>query len=306
MGVLLQAFYWDCPREAGVERKWWQHVGARLDELRDAGFTALWLPPVQQGRVSATSMGYDPFDYFDLGEFDQRGGVETWFGSKADLVALVEAAHARGMQVYADAVYNHMSGGDKEYNPDFRREGWTRFRPASGRYAFDYSCFHPSRFQRVDGESWGGMADLCHRNPPVYDAVMAHANMLITEIGFDGFRFDFVKGYGAWMIRSIHERQYVRGRRLVFPFGVGESWSSDNEIDAWLDEINRYTDNPISAFDFPLRYRLKDLCDTLRVLAARGWPRAAPSRRSGRTARSRSSTTTTSAAATRRRSSTTS
>jgi alpha-amylase len=273
MGVLLQAFYWDCPREAGVERKWWQHVGARLDELRDAGFTALWLPPCSKAE-SATSMGYDPFDYFDLGEFDQRGGVETWFGSKADLVALVAGAHAHGMQVYADAVYNHMSGGEKEYNPDFRREGWTRFRPASGRYAFDYSCFHPSRFQRRDGEAWGGMADLCHRTPAVYDAIMAHANMLITEIGFDGFRFDFVKGYGAWMIRSIHERQYVRGKRLVFPFGVGESWSSDMEIDAWLDEINRYTDNPISAFDFPLRYRLKDLCDTygysLRALAEGG------------------------------------
>ena len=178
------------------------------------------------------------------------------------------------MQVYADAVYNHMSGGELETNPDFRREGWTRFRPASGRFAFDYACFHPSRFQRYDGESWGGMADLCHRNPVVYDAIMAHANMLITEIGFDGFRFDFVKGYGAWMIRSIHERQYVRGRRLVFPFGVGESWSGDNEIDAWLDEINRYWDNPISAFDFPLRYRLKDMCDTygysLRRLAEGG------------------------------------
>ena len=118
------------------------------------------------------------------------------------------------------------------------------------------------------------MADLCHRNPVVYDAIMAHANMLITEIGFDGFRFDFVKGYGAWMIRSIHERQYVRGRRLVFPFGVGESWSSDSEIDVWLDEINRFSDNPISAFDFPLRYRLKDLCDgygySLRRLAEGG------------------------------------
>ena len=103
---------------------------------------------------------------------------------------------------------------------------------------------------------------------------MAHANMLITEIGFDGFRFDFVKGFGAWMIRSIHERQYVRGQRLVFPFGVGESWSSDGEIDAWLDEINRFTDNPISAFDFPLRYRLKEMCDSygssLRRLAEGG------------------------------------
>src|SRR5262245_9895580 len=132
MGVLLQAFYWDCPREAGVEHGWWRHVTARLDGLRDAGFTALWLPPCSKA-FSTKSMGYDPFDYFDLGEFDQRGGVETWFGSKADLVALVGAAHQHGMQVYADAVYNHMSGGEKEHNPDFGSEGWTRFRPASGR-----------------------------------------------------------------------------------------------------------------------------------------------------------------------------
>jgi alpha-amylase len=118
------------------------------------------------------------------------------------------------------------------------------------------------------------MADLCHRNPAVYEAIMSHAAMLISEIGFDGFRFDFVKGYGAWMVKSIHERQYVRDGRLVIPFGVGESWSSDGEIDAWLDEINSVSDNPISAFDFPLRYRLKDLCDSygysLRRLAEGG------------------------------------
>jgi alpha-amylase len=273
MGVLLQAFYWDCPREAGVERGWWRHVAAKLDALSAVGFTALWLPPCSKA-ASATSMGYDPFDFFDLGEFDQRGGVETWFGGKADLVALVEAAHARRMYVYADAVYNHMSGGDEEFNPDFQRKGWTRFQPASGRFTFDYSCFHPSRFQRWDGESWGGMADLCHRNPKVYEAIMNHAAMLISEVGFDGFRFDFVKGYGAWMVKSIHERQYVRKGKLVIPFGVGENWSSDGEIDSWLDEINDASDNPISAFDFPLRYRLKDLCDTygfsLRKLAEGG------------------------------------
>ena len=251
-------------------------------------------------------MGYDPFDYFDLGEFDQSGGVETWFGSKADLVALVEAAHARGMQVYADAVYNHMSGGELEYNPDFRREGWTRFTPASGRYEFDYACFHPSRFQRVDGEAWGGMADLCHRNPLVYDAIMAHANMLITEIGFDGFRFDFVKGYGAWMIRSIHERQYVRGRRLVFPFGVGESWSSDRRDRRLAGRDQPLHDNPISRVRLSAALSAEGSVRQLRLFAAAVWRRAARWRRSGPIAPSPSSTTTTSAAATRARSSTTS
>ena len=161
-----------------------------------------------------------------------------------------------------------------EHNPDFHCDRWTRFRPASGRFAFDYGCFHPSRYQRLDGQAWGDMPDLCHRNPIVYDAVMEHATMLIAEIGFDGFRFDFVKGYGAWMVRAIHERQYVRDAASRLPFGVGESWSGENEIDAWLDEVNRGGDNPVSAFDFPLRYRLKEMCDSygfsLRRLAEHG------------------------------------
>jgi alpha-amylase len=45
--------------------------------------------------------------------------------------------------------------------------------------------------------SFGGMPDLCHRNPAVYTAILENAEWLINEIGFDGFRFDFVKGYGG-------------------------------------------------------------------------------------------------------------
>ena len=107
------------------------------------------------------------------------------------------------------------------------------------------------------------------------------------------------------MIRSIHERQYVRGRRLVFPVRRRRVVELGQRDRRWLDEINRFSDNPISAFDFPLRYRLKELCDSygysLRRLAEGGtwW-------RSGPIARSPSSTTTTFAAATRRPSSTTS
>jgi Glycosidases len=61
----------------------------------------LWLPPANKA-ASWKSMGYDPYDYYDLGEFDQKGGVPTWFGSKADLLDLIESAHALGLQVYAD------------------------------------------------------------------------------------------------------------------------------------------------------------------------------------------------------------
>ena len=49
---------------------------------------------------------------------------------------------------------------------------------------------------------------------------------------------------------------------LVKPFGVGECWDSKTVIDDWLNRVNATSDNPVRAFDFPLRGRLKDMCDT--------------------------------------------
>jgi alpha-amylase len=62
--------------------------------------------------------GLRSHDYYDLGEFDQKGSVPTWFGSKAELLDLIQSAHATGLQVYADLVFNHNSGADaQELNP---------------------------------------------------------------------------------------------------------------------------------------------------------------------------------------------
>ena len=55
---------------------------------------------------------------------------------------------------------------------------------------------------------------------------------------------------------------------------MGEYWGEDKFITEWLTETNCYTDNPVSAFDFPLRYRLRALCDQfgfdLRILCQNG------------------------------------
>jgi alpha-amylase len=44
MGVIMQAFYWDCPRIEGKEYEWWNHVKGEIPSLKTVGFTALWLP----------------------------------------------------------------------------------------------------------------------------------------------------------------------------------------------------------------------------------------------------------------------
>jgi alpha-amylase len=265
MGVLFQAFYWNCPQEEQQDGTWWSFVAAKIPELQQAGFTALWLPPANKAaNLGGPSMGYDPYDYYDLGDFNQKGRTKTWFGNQAELTALINAAHTANMQVYADLVLDHNSGGDaQEVNPIDGQTRWTVFNPASGKFPRTRECFHPSPYEIFDEMTFGDMPDLCHRNPVVYSASIELAQWMIETIGFDGFRFDFVKGYAPWMVQSIAELRYLKkSQDNFYTFCVGECWDNERTVDDWLGEVNSYTDNPVSAFDFPLHYELKGLCDS--------------------------------------------
>jgi alpha-amylase len=103
MGVIMQAFYWDCPRLEGKEHQWWNHIKSKVQSLSNVGVTALWLPPASKAaNIGGQSMGYDPYDYYDLGDIDQKGSIKTWFGSKDELLDLIKVAHDDNIQVYAD------------------------------------------------------------------------------------------------------------------------------------------------------------------------------------------------------------
>lgn len=65
------------------------------------------------------------------------------------------------------------------------------------------------------------------------------------------------------MVKAIAELRYMNKAGQGFkPFCVGECWDSDVNITDWLAAVNSFMDNPVSAFDFPLHYRLKALCDS--------------------------------------------
>jgi alpha-amylase len=265
MAVMMQAFYWDAPQTEGKEGEWWNHLATQVEALGKSGINAMWLPPVSKASVP-TSVGYDPYDYFDLGDFDQKGGTKTLYGNRAELAALIQKAKQNGIGCYADMVLNHNSGADEEeVNPLDGQTRWTKFNPASGKFPRDWNCFHPSRYERemVEGENFGGFPHLCHRNPVVYAAMFEYARMLIEDLDFDGFRFDFVKGFGSWIITLLSKYRYEKSDNKDFmPFVVAEMWSGGDDIETWLERANRYTDNQIAAFDFPLRYKLKGVCDT--------------------------------------------
>ncbi len=113
---MLQGWYWDYPSQncGGLSTKWASHLQAKANALGSAGFTYVWLPPPAKGG-SECSVGYDPKDLYDLGDFGP-----TRLGSRSQLNSLISALESRGMLAVADVVYNHRDAGDWEDNPAVR------------------------------------------------------------------------------------------------------------------------------------------------------------------------------------------
>ncbi len=124
-----QAWRWDEWARSGVDRYQGgtlQGVASKLDYLRDLGATTVWLSPVFRQRAHLdTYHGYGVQDFLD---------VDPRFGSRSDLVDLVNAAHQRGMRVLLDVIFNH-SGANWLY-PAGSPGGEVRPAYTAGRYPF--------------------------------------------------------------------------------------------------------------------------------------------------------------------------
>lgn len=105
---MMEAFEWYVP----ADQKHWQRLCKVIPGLKATGIDNLWIPPGCKGS-SQQGNGYDIYDLYDLGEFDQKGGVSTKWGSKEDLLKLVESANDAGVGIYWDAVLNQKAGADR-------------------------------------------------------------------------------------------------------------------------------------------------------------------------------------------------
>jgi len=103
--------------------------------LQEADFTAVRLPVTCNAANLNPSIGNDPYDYFDLGEYDQRGPLE-----KMDEVTAF-IAYASRLLVYADIVTICNNAADaRELSLLTDRQGWTVFNPLSGKLPQTWQC----------------------------------------------------------------------------------------------------------------------------------------------------------------------
>lgn len=138
-GTMLQYFDWD----SNSDGQHWNRVKTNAAGWATKGVTAFWLPPAYKGAGGGYDVGYGVYDLFDLGEFNQKGSIRTRWGTKADYIGAIDAAHAANIQVYGDIVLNHKSGADatewvtavrvdknnrnSEYWGDISIQAWTDF-----------------------------------------------------------------------------------------------------------------------------------------------------------------------------------
>ncbi len=268
--VFMQGFYWNST-PGGL---WWDSLSVLAPRLASAGFSAVWVPNAVKGAAGSMSMGYDPYDHYDFGEFLQKGSSETRFGSREELENMIANFHDLGIQVFADAVLRHMMGGEEKIpyecipdyngNPIVPDSAWMKFSypNGSGRFTKDAGSFYPNSencwvdplFIQIDpifrfGE-W-----LDHNKEKVRDSLKVWGHYLRNELGFDGFRLDAVKSispeFMADWLNDVNSGGYA----------VAEYWGSQSEIGDWLNQCANVYGADVAMFDFPLRYSLQDMCN---------------------------------------------
>ena len=101
--LMIQGWYWDYPKTCNGGN-WSVTLKEKAQELKDAGFSYVWLPPMSRASFGNCSVGYDPKDLYDLGE-NYRGGP-TGFGTRKQVNELINEFNQVGIQAVADVIFN--------------------------------------------------------------------------------------------------------------------------------------------------------------------------------------------------------
>ena len=244
-GVMLQAFSWN---SFGDTR--WVNLTKQAEELSQY-FNLVWVP--QSGWTGSTSsMGYDVKYYFN-----QRSA----FGTEDELREMINTFKGYGTGMIADVVVNHR--GNASTWTDFPAETYNgvTYQMSStdicknddgGETAKHLAAGESLSANNDEGEDWSGMRDLDHKSDNVRNVIKAYVNFLANDLGYTGFRYDMTRGFWANRVAEYNDAAGVQ-------FSVGENWSSQNDIQTWIDNCKWNGVNMSASFDFPFRYTVRDV-----------------------------------------------
>ena len=240
-GVMLQGFYWDSQSKTN-----WKELTKQADELSQY-FDLIWVPNSGNTKNNA-SMGYDPCYWLDH---------NSGFGTEDELRTMIATFKAKGTGIIEDVVINHKKGLKDWW--DFPNEtvtgkntgkeyklSWSPMADicqsddCAGKNDNSGNVMNPTG-NKDTGDDFDGFRDLDHTSANVQRNVDVYLDFLLNELGYAGFRYDMVKGYGAEYIKKYNDASQPQ-------FSVGEYWDTKDNVAAWI----RGTQFTSAAFDFGL------------------------------------------------------
>ena len=247
-GVMLQGFYWDSFNDTQ-----WTNLESQADELAEF-FQLVWVP--QSGKSAASpSMGYDDVYWFN--------DYTSSFGNEQQLRSMIKTFRTKGIGTIADVVINHRSSLDGKWMsfPTETYKGVTYQMLPSDICSNDDSGKTAAQAEvkptgaADSGEDFDGARDLDHSSANVQTMVKAYLDFLLNDLGYAGFRYDMVKGYA-----SKYTGIYNTAANPTY--SVGEYWDGNaTNLATWVNgtKVNDVVQS--AAFDFALKYNLRDCCN---------------------------------------------
>ncbi|KAF2227045.1 putative alpha-amylase [Elsinoe ampelina] len=247
--TLLQGFEWNCPADG----KHYDRLKAQIPALKDIGISNLWLPPACKAS-SPEGNGYDIYDLYDLGEFDQKGSVRTKWGDKEALLALCKTAREAGINTYLDAVLNHKAGADKkekchviEVDADNRNKevsdryeitAWLGFDfPGRGdNYSkMKYHWYHFSGTDYDAGNNRNAIFKIASEGKSWSETVSDESGnadfLMFADIDYSHEEVqEDVKRWGAWVVKELG----LKGFRLDAVQHFSQRFTNE-----WIESVNK-------------------------------------------------------------------
>ena len=286
--TMIQYFEWYLP----CDKTLWRKVKKEAGYLSNLGITSVWLPPAYKGAGGVTDVGYSVYDLFDLGEFSQKGTVETKYGSKDEYIEAIDELHNNNIEVLADIVLNHRTGADgiektyavKDDNNDRTKtigelrkvEVWTKFDfwGRNGRYSnfkWNWTNFHGTDYDVLHRES--GIFRFIGKewNEDVDNELGNYDYLLGSDVDFsDEEVVNELDYWGKWYVKTTKVDGFRLDAVKHISFSFYKNWlkklreETGKELfsvgEYWsndLKKLNNYleaTNNSTSLFDVPLHF----------------------------------------------------
>jgi glycosidase len=235
----------------------------QLDYLNDLGVTTVWMTPVNENDMSRTQEGgvsrstYHGYAFTDQYTIDRRlGGNEAYKN-------LVNAAHAKGMKIVQDAVYNHI-GNDHWSFRDLPMKDWVNQWPAYTNTSYkdqplvDPYAAEADKKVSVDGWFTPFLVDLNQRNPFVSTFLIQYAIWATEEFGIDGWRVDTYFYSDPVFLNKVNDALLKEFPKLTV---FGEAWVQSVTNSAYFCENNMnvpFKHNCQGVTDFPFLFSAID------------------------------------------------